>query len=143
SRATIEELGGDGEFADLVVMLVERWVDDLYSAIGQPLRPREYLELEPGRELQLPKDSIARVRSGVVWISQVEGRSLINSRADIPPITIAEVIPVSAYNWLQALVPSRLYVRDTKRLLEQKSLRTDLGHFHNLIQECIARNIAR
>ncbi|HLY28793.1 MAG TPA: NHLP bacteriocin export ABC transporter permease/ATPase subunit, partial [Aggregatilineales bacterium] len=143
SRTTIEELAADAEFADLVVTLVERWVDDLFSAIGQPLRPREYLELEAGRELQLPKDSIARVRKGVVWISHVEGRSLINSRTDIPPVTIAEVVPVSAYNWLQALVPSRLYVRDTKRILEQKSLRVDLGHFHNLIQEVVARNISR
>src|SRR5450432_596968 len=143
SRTTIEELGTDPEFIDLVAELVDGWVDDLFAAVGQRLLPREYSELEPGKELTLPTNGIARVRKGVVWISHLEGRSLLNSRNDIPALTITDIVPVSPSNWLQAMAPTKLYARSTRSILESKALRTDLDHFHVLALECVSRNILR
>jgi NHLM bacteriocin system ABC transporter ATP-binding protein len=137
-RAALARLADAPELSPLVAALVEGWLDRLSSSLVHELPPRELELLEAGRAHELSDGAAVRPTAGVLWVRQEAGRSHYLGRAELPAVSYADVVPLSAHTWLQATGRVRLSALDTGAVLAGSAAWAYLDRFHGLALACLA-----
>ena len=102
-----------------VFPIIDKWVENLGSAIADKSAPKNFQILTPGRELLMEgKPSAILPLSGVVWICHREGSSFLLADEELPPIDGGRFFPVSRSAWLQCSASAIVQCLDTREWLE-------------------------
>lgn len=143
ARAQLQQRTHDPTLAAQVARLVERWVQDLSSALPAGPAPRKYQDLAPGQALRLAPDAVARSGREPVWVQPVEGRCHFLDSADLPLLTDGPPVPISRRTWLRAAEPAHVQVLDTATVLAESPSWSCLDAFHALALNCIQASVVQ
>ncbi len=129
----LKEIARETECVPGLARLIETWLGQLFSRIDRAQPPKIFTPLEAGAEVVLPNaETVARTRSGVVWIRHVAGRSHFLGRAELPMQPEGFLLPISDETWLVATEETRLSCVDSGVLLRGGGLWEGLQRFHRL-----------
>jgi NHLM bacteriocin system ABC transporter ATP-binding protein len=122
---------------------IERWVSALFAGASRDLPPKDFETLQPATEISLGPAQSARPAEGVVWVTQVAGRSQLAGHAElaVAPDTVA--LPLTPAAWLEATEESTLHCSDTASVIERDGLWAGLERFYPLVHRWTALNLAR
>jgi NHLM bacteriocin system ABC transporter ATP-binding protein len=130
--ASLRALAKRASHVDAVCMLVEAWVESLYAVMTREATPvRGAVELVEEGTVQLAPGAVASPRSGVLWITQADGASLVLGREALR-VEPGTLVPLSRHGWLSAAGSSRLAIAATATLLGTEGLWTALRALHGI-----------
>lgn len=139
----LKEIAREDELADDLADLVDRWLGRLYSQLVEAKPPRVFRELVPGTEIELEEpDTVARSRTGVVWVRHVAGASRLLGRRELVVDPSGFLVPVGETTWLVSENgDARLSCVDTRRMLRGGTLWEGLERMHRLFLEFVELRI--
>ncbi len=122
-RATREKLlnlASDPARTAEVHALVESWIATICQAVASDLEPRNYIPLEPGVTVVVPRDTKPLLaREGVVWVKHLQGQGRFLGNPDLPAIGAdGKLFPVSGPAWLEEQPMNQLAVSSTAVALQ-------------------------
>jgi CRP-like cAMP-binding protein len=113
-----------------VLPLIDKWVENLGSAVADKPAPKDFRILAPGAEVLVEGKSTAVLPlAGVVWIRQIEGSSRLLGDDQMPPVEPGSFFPVSRTAWLQCDQHAQVECLDTRDWLQADPQWVGLRHF--------------
>lgn len=143
ARARLQELAGNERRGQDVVRFVDDWVLELTGALSDTFLPRDYEELTPDQEVELPPHRVAFPTKGYLWVRHNEGNSRFIGIPSLPPKVARAYLPVSRHTWLETTEASRLHAITTENFMAQDSAWSGLDHFHALVLERVCAEATR
>ena len=122
------------------VGLLDAWILDLSKAVAGDVLPKVFAALETGKETVCEHPLALLPRSGVVWVTLVEGASRFLGDDELPLVS-GTLFPVAASAWIEAGENSRLLVTDTATSLEEGSLWTGFDRYMAVVLDRAVRNV--
>jgi ATP-binding cassette subfamily C protein len=122
------------------VGLLEAWILDLSKAVSGNVPPKNFGVLETGQDTVCERAQALLPRSGVVWVTPVEGESRFLGDGDLPLVN-GKRFPVAASAWIEAGEHSRLRVTDTAGSLGEESFWTEFDQYMAMVFDRAVRNI--
>lgn len=117
-----------------VLAFIEKWVENLGSAVADKSAPKNFHILEPGAEILVEdKPTAILPLEGVVWVRHREGSSCLLGDDQMPPIAPGRFFPVSRVAWLQCASQAQLGCLDTRNWLEEDPQWSGLRHFQEQV----------
>jgi NHLM bacteriocin system ABC transporter ATP-binding protein len=115
-----------------VLPLINKWVENLGSAVADKPAPKNFRILAPGAEVLVDgKSTAALPLAGVVWIRQIEGSSRLLGDDQTPPVEPGSFFPVSRTAWLQCDQHAQVECLDTRDWLQADPQWAGLRHFQD------------
>jgi NHLM bacteriocin system ABC transporter ATP-binding protein len=122
------------------VGLLDAWIVDLSKAVAGDVLPKVFAALETGKETVCEHPLALLPRSGVVWVTLVEGVARFLGDDELP-LVIGRRFPVAAAAWIEAGENSRLLVTDTAASLEEESLWAGFDGYMAVVLDRAVRNV--
>ena len=98
-----------------VLPFIEKWVENLGSAIADLPAPQNFHISAPGREIVVEgKPTAILPLAGIVWVRHQEGTSCLLGDNQMPPIEPGRFFPVSRWAWLLCASPSHAGCVETR-----------------------------
>ncbi len=117
-----------------VLPFIDKWVENLGSAVADKPAPKEFQELAPGAEIVVEsKPTAVLPLLGVVWIRHLEGSSSLLGDDQMPPIEAGRFFPVSRTAWLKCAPQSQVGCLDTREWLEADPRWSGLRNFQEQV----------
>jgi len=142
-RSAFNKLLADPEFAELMIPLLDGWVEALTSSVLPDLPPKDYTALSLEHETPLKVGEIARTGGEVLWVHHTAGKSSLETHTDFTIGVDSAAFPVSAKNWLTAVEDSSVTAVTTKAMISQESGWQAVDAFHSLLMDCIVANVTQ
>ena len=121
SRERLKQQMEKPEHVPIIFHMVEAWIKALSSGITVPVKPKTYLPLEAGQEVNLEAHQIARTARELVWVRHAAGSTYFMGRDDLPALSGEQPFPLSEHNWLSAAEPTTLQALSTADVLGDTS----------------------
>ena len=87
--------------------LIDKWVENLGSAVADKPAPKEFHQVSPGAEILVEgKPTAILPLMGVVWVRQVGGSSRLWGDDQAVPIEPGSLFPVNRGVWLDCCPPA-------------------------------------
>ena len=114
--------------------LIDKWVENLGSAVADKPAPKEFHQVSPGAEILVEgKPTAILPLMGVVWVRQVGGSSHLWGDDQAAPIEPGSLFPVSRGVWLDCSPSALVGCLDTRAWLEADPQWGGLRHFQEQI----------
>jgi NHLM bacteriocin system ABC transporter ATP-binding protein len=117
-----------------VLPFIDKWVENLGSAMADKSAPKNFHILTPGTEVLVEaKPTAILPLTGVVWIHHREGSSCLLGDEQMPPIEPGKFFPVSRVAWLQCASQAQVGCLDTRDWLEADPQWLGLRYFQEQV----------
>ena len=126
----LRALAAELEHTALIATLLDQWIVGLSAALGRTIPPKAAVALEPGQKLAVPGGQVVVPKHGVLWVAHVAGQSRFMSRAELPPVTGPQPLPLARHTWLEAAGPVTLATQATEAWLATDPAWAALTAFH-------------
>jgi NHLM bacteriocin system ABC transporter ATP-binding protein len=104
---------------ETVVPLIDKWIENLGSAVAGTPAPKDFLKLAPRGEVSVEgKPTAILPLEGVVWVRHLEGNSTLLGDERMLPFAPGSFFPVSRTTWLECAPQTRVACLDTPVWLE-------------------------
>lgn len=140
SREQLRHAPAAGGEKARAVGLLDEWILDLSKAVAGDALPKVFGSLETGKETVCDQQRALLPRSGVVWVTLVEGTSRFLGDDELPLVSGA-LFPVAASAWIEAGENSKLLVTDTATSLEEGALWTGFDRYMAVVLDRAVRNV--
>ncbi len=144
-----KQLGSDKEYLEAFASILDEWVANLSSAVAHTHPPKVDLTLEQRDGLgstdglEIPAGTMAKPRSGVLWVQLLEGAADVMGRQPLAAGPEKPFTPLGTWTWLQVNQESRLRVYGSRHLLLQGPIWPHLASFHRLALSTLHQNEKR
>ena len=113
-----------------VLCLINKWAENLGSALADKPVPKTFQILSPGTEILVDGTSTAMFPlAGVVWVRHQEGISSLLGDDQMLPIKPGRFFPVTRCGWLHCSAPARVGCLKTRDWLDEDPQWLGLYHF--------------
>jgi NHLM bacteriocin system ABC transporter ATP-binding protein len=122
---------------------LEEWVDSLAVVLHPELAPKECVRLRPDNIVDAPDGACHSSGDDFIWVRQLEGRSLICGREQLPlTADRAPWYPLPRALWIRADGAGRLQASSTGALTTADQVIDGLAAFHATVQASLDRDEA-
>jgi NHLM bacteriocin system ABC transporter ATP-binding protein len=121
-----------GYSPETIIPLIDRWVENLGSAVAGEPAPKNFQKLAPGGEVAIEdKPAAILPLTGVVWVRHLQGNSTLLGNSRLPPLVPGSFFPVSRVAWLLCAPQTRVTCLDTPDWLEADRQWSGLRQFQD------------
>ncbi len=104
---------------DSVLPLIEKWIENIGSAVADRTAPKNFQILTPGSDVILDgKPAAILPLASLAWVRHREGTSRLLGDDQMPATDPKRFFPVSRWAWLEASAPAHLECLETREWLE-------------------------
>jgi hypothetical protein len=139
SREKLRALARDREYTLAIGELINGWLQTLSTSVARDVRPSPKPDeiLIGGKEIKLPRGSVARAKKGIVWIQVMKGEALyLGMEAVSVTGDGVSILPISADTWIEAYDDSVLYSFSTPLIIAQSTFWHGIDLFHEVLCQC-------
>ena len=119
SLSQIEQSNKLGGNEAELVPLIDSWVRNAVNGIANKILPKRYVQLEESKSFPLKKGEQALCKNGVLWIRQLEGRTVFRGQDENIFSIDTNFFPVTGYGCIEVEEETVIEIKSTKSLLSQ------------------------
>jgi NHLM bacteriocin system ABC transporter ATP-binding protein len=139
SKEDLRALAREREHALPVGNLINDWLQTLSASVARDVRPRPKADeiLIGGKQVRLPRSSVARSKKGIVWVQVMTGEALYLGMEGVSVTGEGvPILPISPDTWIEAYDDSQLHSFSTPTIINQATFWRGIDLFHEVLCQC-------
>jgi NHLM bacteriocin system ABC transporter ATP-binding protein len=139
SKEDLRALAREREYSLLVGNLINNWLQTLSASVARDVRPRPKTDeiLVGGKQVRLPRSSVARAKKGIVWVQVMRGEALYLGMEGVSLTGEGvPILPISPDTWIEAYDDNVLHSFLTPMIIGQATFWHGVDLFHQVLCQC-------